>query len=149
MKLFPSCINSSIAMGISNGRLMIYSGSEKPTVLKEVLLNDVVQSVYWGDENVVLVYDGTAEQGEYFMQVYDLTGALVFEKGFDMEYSGITSQNGIITIYNSDELQVFTLDGQERYSGSFGGNVHSIVSTASKYKYLVLFDEAYKVIELE
>lgn len=142
-------MNSSIAMGISNGRLMIYSGSEKPTVLKEVLLNDVVQSVYWGDENVVLVYDGTAEQGEYFMQVYDLTGALVFEKGFDMEYSGITSQNGIITIYNSDELQVFTLDGQERYSGSFGGNVHSIVSTASKYKYLVLFDEAYKVIELE
>lgn len=142
-------MNSSVAMGISNGRLMIYSGSEKPTVLKEILLDDIVQSVYWGDENVVLVYDGTAEQGEYFMQVYDMTGALVFEKGFDMEYTGITSENGIITIYNSDELQVFTLDGQERYSGSFGSNVHSIVSTASKYKYIVLYDEALKVIELE
>ena len=142
-------VNSSIAMGISNGRLMIYSGSEKPTVLKEILLNNVVQSVYWGDENVVLVYDGTADQGEYFMQVYDLTGTLVFEKGFDMEYTGITSEKGIITIYNSDELQVFTLDGRERYSGSFGSNVHSVVSTASKYKYLVLFDEVFKVIELE
>ena len=142
-------MSNNIAMGISNGRLMIYSGSEKPTVLKEILLNDVVQSVYWGDDNVVLVYDGTAEQGENFMQVYDVTGALVFEKGFDMEYSGITSQNGIITIYNNDELQVYTLDGRERYYGSFGGNVHSMVSTASKYKYLVLFDKAYKVIELE
>lgn len=142
-------MNSSIAMGISNGRLMIYSGSEKPTVLKEIMLNDVVRSVYWGDENVVLVYNGTAEQGEYFMQVYDMSGNLVMEKGFDMEYTGITSENGIITIYNRDEVQVFTLDGRKRYTGSLGGSVHTIVSTSTKYKYLVLFDETFKVIELE
>lgn len=142
-------MNSSVAMGISNGRLMIYSGSEKPTVLKEILLSDMVVGAYWGDENVVLVYNGTAEQGEYFMQVYDLTGELVMEMGFDMKYTGITSEKGIITIYNSSELKVFTLDGRERYSGSFGSNVRAIVSTSAKYKYLVLFDESFKVIELE
>lgn len=142
-------MNNATAMGISNGRLMIYSGSEKPTVLKEVFLDSMVRAVYWGDENVVLVYDGTSEQGEYFMQVYDLTGTLVLEKGFDMEYTGITSQNGVVTIYNGSELVAYSLDGRERYSGSFGGNVRAMVSTASKYKYLVLFDESFKVIELE
>ena len=128
---------------------MIYSGTEKPTVLKEILLNDMVRAVYWGDENVVLVYNGTVEQGEYFMQVYDLNGTLVLEKGFDLEYTGITSQNGVVTIYSGDKLLAYSLDGRERYSGSFGNNVRAMASTTSKYKYLVLFDEAFKVIELE
>jgi hypothetical protein len=142
-------MNSSVAMGVANDRLMVYSGSEKPAVLKEVLLNQEVQGVYWGDENVVLVYKGTSEQGKYFIQVYDMTGTLAMEKGFDLEYTGITSQNGIITIYNSNDVLVYTLDGRERYRGDLDSDIKSIVSTSVKYKYLVLCDEEYKVIELE
>lgn len=142
-------MNSSTAMAISNGRLMIYSGSEKPTSLKEIILNETVQAVYWGDENVILVYNGTAEQGKYFMQVYDLEGNLVLEKGFDLEYTNILSQNGIVTIYNGSELLVVTLDGRERFSGSLGGNIRTIEPTSTKYRYLVLFDETFKTIELE
>ena len=142
-------MNSSVAMGISNDRLMVYSGSEKPAVLKEVLLNEEVQGIYWGDENVVLVYKGTSEQGKHFIQVYDMSGALVMEKRFDLEYTGITSQNGIITIYNSNDVLVYTLDGRERYNGNLDSNIKSIVSTSVKYRYLVLCDDAYKVIELE
>ena len=140
-------MNSSVAMGISNDRLMVYSGSEKPAVLKEVLLNEEVQGIYWGDENVVLVYKGTSEQGKHFIQVYDMSGALVMEKRFDLEYTGITSQNGIITIYNSNDVLVYTLDGRERYNGNLDSNIKSIVSTSVKYRYLVLCDDAYKVIE--
>ena len=139
-------MNSNVVMGISNDRLMVYSGSEKPAVLKEVLLNEEVQGVYWGDENVVLVYKGTSEQGKHFIQVYDMTGTLVLEKGFDLEYTGITSQNGIITIYNSNEILVCTLDGRERYSGKWDFNIKSIVPTSVKYKYLVLCEDTYKVI---
>ena len=142
-------MNSSLAAGISNGRLMFYEGSEKPQVLKEILLNDTVQAIFWGDKNVILVYDGTAEQGRYFMQIYDLQGTLILEKGFDMEYTDILSQNEIVTIYNSEEVLVFTLDGKERFKGSLGGCIHTVVTTSKKYRYLVLFEEMYKVIELE
>ena len=83
------------------------------------------------------------------MKVYDLTGTLVLEKGFDIEYTDIQSQNGVITIYNSDEVLVVTLDGRERYKGSLGGSIRKMVSTSTKYKYLVLFENTFKVIELE
>lgn len=142
-------MNESIAMAISNGRLMVYSGSEKPTESKGILLNNTVQAVYWGDENVVLIYNGAADEGRYLMRVYDLTGTLVLEKGFDLEYTDIQSQNGVVTIYNSDEVLVVTLDGRERYSGSLGGSIRKMVSTSTKYKYLILFENTFKVIELE
>ncbi len=142
-------MNNDTAMAISNGRLMIYSGSEKPTSLKEVILNDTVQAVYWGDENVVLVYNGTAAQGRYLMQVYDLEGNLALEKSFDLEYDNIKSQNGIVTIYNSSEVLAVTLDGMERFSGSLGGNIRTMEPTSKKYRYLILFDEAFKIVELE
>ena len=142
-------MNESTAMAISNGRLMVYSGSEKPTESKGILLNNTVQAVYWGDENVVLIYNGAADEGRYLMRVYDLTGTLVLEKGFDLEYTDIQSQNGVVTIYNSDEVLVVTLDGRERYSGSLGGSIRKMVSTSTKYKYLILFENTFKVIELE
>ena len=142
-------LNESTAMAISNGRLMVYSGSEKPTESKGVILNDMVKAVYWGDENVVLIHSGSANQGKYLMRVYDMTGTMVLEKGFDMEYTDIQSQNGIITIYNSDEVLIVTLDGRERYTGNLGGSIRKIVSTSTKYKYLVLLENMFKVIELE
>ncbi len=142
-------MNESTAMAISNGRLMVYSGSEKPTESKGILLNNTVQAVYWGDENAILIHNGAADEGRYLMKVYDLTGTLVLEKGFDIEYTDIQSQNGVITIYNSDEVLVVTLDGRERYEGSLGGSIRKMVSTSTKYKYLVLFENTFKVIELE
>ena len=142
-------MNESTAMAISNGRLMVYSGSEKPTESKGILLNNTVQAVYWGDENAILIHNGAADEGRYLMKVYDLTGTLVLEKGFDLEYTDIQSQNGVITIYNSDEVLVVTLDGRERYKGSLGGSIRKMVSTSTKYKYLILFENTFKVIELE
>ena len=142
-------MNESTAMAISNGRLMVYSGSEKPTESKGILLNNTVQAVYWGDENAILIHNGAADEGRYLMKVYDLTGTLVLEKGFDIEYTDIQSQNGVITIYNSDEVLVVTLDGRERYKGSLGGSIRKMVSTSTRYKYIVLFENTFKVIELE
>lgn len=142
-------MDKNTAMAISNGRLMIYEGAEKPTVLKEVLLSDTLLAAHWGDENVVLIYHGTAEQKKYFMQVYDTKGDLQLEKDFDMDYSDIKSQNGIITIYDSDEVLVYTLDGRERYLGGLGEPIRSIEPTSKKYRYMVLFEESFKIIELE
>jgi len=142
-------IDNDTAMAISGDRLMVYEGGEKPTMLKEILLNDTLLAAHWGDENVVLVYHGTAEQGKYFMQVYDAKGDLKLEKDFDMDYVDIKSQNGIITIYDNDEVLVYTLDGRERYAGGLGGGIRSIEPTSKKYRYMVLFEESYKIMELE
>lgn len=142
-------MNNSTAAAISDGRLMIYSGSEKPTESKVIILKDMVHAVYWGDENVILIYNGTASAERYLMQVYNLNGDMVLEKGFDLDYTDIQSQNGIITIYNANEMLVMTLDGRERYSGSIGGNIRKIAATSRKYRYLVLFENTFKVIELE
>ena len=142
-------MDKDTAMAVSNGRLMIYEGSEKPTVLKEILLSDTLLAAYWGDDNVVLVYHGTAEQKKYVMQVYDSKGDLKMEKDFDMDYTDIKSQNGIITIYDSDELLVYTLDGRERYAGGLGEPLRAIEPTSKKYRYMVLFEDTFKIMELE
>lgn len=141
--------NEKTAMAVSGGRLMIYEGTEKPAVLKEILLNDTIKGVYWGDENVVLVHSGAIGEGRYVMRVYGLSGELLLDRAFDFEYEDIKSQSGIVTLYNDSEMLVYTLDGQERFSGSFGSGVRTIEPTSNKYRYMVLFEDAYKVIELE
>lgn len=142
-------MNNTTAVGISNDRLIFYEGSEKPVAVKDIFFTDTVQAVFWGNENVILVYNGTSQEGRYRMQVYDLSGELILEQGFDLDYSDILSQDNVITVYNSSEILVMTTDGKERFSGSLGDNIRSMEAASSKYKYNVLFEEAYRVIELE
>jgi len=142
-------LNDRVAMAVSTGRLMIYEGTEKPAVLKEILLNDTVKGVYWGDDNVVLVYNGAVGEGKYLMQVYNLAGELVLEQGFDFAYEDIKSENGIVTLFNDSEMLVYTWDGQQRFAGSIGSNMQTVEPTSDKYKYMTLFENIYKVVELE
>jgi len=142
-------LNDRVAMAVSTGRLMIYEGTEKPAVLKEILLNDTVKGVYWGDDNVVLVYNGAVGEGKYLMQVYNLAGELVLEQGFDFAYEDIKSENGIVTLFNDSEMLVYTWDGQQRFAGSIGSNIQTVEPTSDKYKYMTLFENIYKVVELE
>ncbi len=142
-------LNDRVAMAISSDRLMIYEGTEKPEVLKEILLNDILKGVYWGDEHVILVYNGAVGQGKYLMRIYDLQGNLALEQDFSLDYRDIKLKNGIVTIYNESELLIYTLDGKERFTGSLGGNIYTLEPASAKYKYMVLFEEAYKIIELE
>ncbi len=141
--------NDETAVAVSDDRLAFYAGREKPVSLKDVMLNDEIHGIYWGDENVILIQYGTGGEGKYLMKVYDLSGELVLEKNIQMEYKDIRSQNGIITIYNEEEVQVMTLDGRVRYKGSLGSGVNTMLPTSKKYRYLVLFDKTFKVIELE
>lgn len=142
-------MDNQTAVAVSNERLAFFCGKEKPVSLKDVMFNEEIHGIYWGDEHVILIQYGTGNEGRYLMKVYDLSGNLVLEKGIQMEYTDIQSQNGIITIYNEKQLQVLTLDGRVRYEGSFGTNVEKIISTSRKYRYLVLSDGVFQVIGLE
>lgn len=142
-------MTNSVAMAISDGRFMVYEGTEKPILIKSVMLNDAPKAVYWGDEYAALVYNGTAGQSKYQIQIFDLAGEVVQEIALNSEYSDIKIQNGIVTIYDSDEILVYTLDGKQRFSGNFGESVLAVEPTSKKYRYMVLGEENYRIIELE
>ncbi|MCD7807635.1 MAG: DUF5711 family protein [Lachnospiraceae bacterium] len=142
-------LSNSVAVAVSDGSIIFYEGSEKPVVSQLNLVNEDINAVYWGDDCVGLVFDGTSSEGKYLLRLYDTGGSKILETWFDMDYSDIQIDSGIITIYNDAECLVLTTDGKERYSGNLGGTVLFMSPTSKKYRYNVLLEDEFKVVELE
>ncbi len=142
-------LSNSVAVAVSDGSIITYEGSEKPVVSQVNYLTDDISAVYWGDNYVALVFEAVSSEGNYLLRLYDTGGTVALETAFDLDYTDIQIASGVITIYNDTECLVMTTDGRERYSGNLGGTVLFMSPTSKKYRYNVLFENEFKVVELE
>ncbi|MCD8131063.1 MAG: DUF5711 family protein [Lachnospiraceae bacterium] len=142
-------LSNSVAVAVSDGSIIFYEGSEKPQVTQMNLVNEDISAVYWGDDCVGLVFDSAGSDGKYLLRLYNTGGSKILETSFDLEYSDIQIDSGVITIYNDADCLVLTTDGKERYSGNLGGTVLFMSPTSRKYRYNVLLEDEFKVVELE
>ena len=142
-------LSNSVAAAVSDGSIMFYEGSEKPVLSQTNLLSDEISAVFWGDDCVALVFDAASGESDYLLRLYDTDGSLALETSFALDYTDIQIESGVITIYNNTECLVMTTDGRERYSGNLGGTVLFMSPTSKKYRYNVLLENEFKVVELE
>ncbi len=142
-------LSNSVAVAVSDGSIITYEGSEKPVVSQVNYLTDDISAVYWGDNYVALVFEAVSSEGNYLLRLYDTGGTVALETAFDLDYTDIQIASGVITIYNDTECLVMTTDGRERYNGNLGGTVLFMSPTSKKYRYNVLFENEFKVVELE
>ncbi len=142
-------LSNSVAVAVSDGSIIFYEGSEKPVVSQVNLLSDEISAVFWGDDCVALVFDAASGVSDYLLRVYNTDGSLALSTSFALDYTDIQIESGVITIYNNAECLVMTKDGMERYSGSLGGTVLFMSPTSKKYRYNVLLENEFKVVELE
>ncbi len=142
-------LSNSVAVAVSDGSIITYEGSEKPVVSQVNYLTDDISAVYWGDNYVALVFKAASSEGNYLLRLYDTGGTVALETAFDLDYTDIQIASGVITIYNDTDCLVMTTDGRERYSGNLGGTVLFMSPTSKKYRYNVLLENEFKVVELE
>ena len=144
-------MNADKAFAISNGRIMFFSGSEKPIGGNADLLgDDQVMSVFHNDSYVGLVIPEESGEGRYRLQVYNSSGNKLLgkkdEKGvstcyFDMDYTDILFTNKQIVIYNEEEYMLMDMNGRLKYKGEFDEPVRTMIPTGSMSKfYLVTKD---------
>ena len=128
---------------------MFYSGAQKPVSVAENLTNDTVQSIYYGDEYVGLVYISNESSNRYRLDVYHKSGELKQSIEFDMEYRDILFHNDQIIIYNESECSIYSIGGTEKYSGQFEKTVLVLIPQNNAYRYMVVTPESVDTVELQ
>ncbi|MFI3238934.1 MAG: DUF5711 family protein [Lachnospiraceae bacterium] len=141
-------MDDEYAVAVANDRIMFYYGSEKPTMLKEVLINQEIQSVYIGSEAVALVFKNVSAEGDNYITLYSKKGEVLLQKGTDFDFVDVEIENDLITMYNQSECLVWSFSGDEKYSGGIGANVLKMFTTSDKYSYNIVTEDEVKVVEL-
>ena len=146
---FTRFLDNKTAIAVSDDRIMFYSGAQKPVSIAENLVSDDIQSVYYGEEYIGLVFNSTESSNRYRMDVYNKAGQLVQTIEFDIEYTDIVFHNDQIIIYNETICFIYNSNGVQKYAGNFNKSALTLIPLSSGYRYMVVTPDSIDTIELK
>lgn len=142
-------MNDTLAFAVADGRLMFYSGAQKPVSAAEVLFDKEVQAVYYNERYVALVYLNQSGETKYQMDVYSPDGNKKLTLTYDMESQNILLDKESIVLYGKDECLIYSMDGIQKYSGNYEKMINLMIPTSSAYKYTVVTQDSIDVVQLK
>lgn len=142
-------LDNKSLFAVSDERIMFYSGAQKPMVAAESLISDSIQSVYYGEEYVGLVFISNESSNRYRLDVYHKSGEFKQSIEFDIEYSDILFHGDQIIIYNESECHIYNSSGVEKYGGRFDRTVLVMIPQSTQYRYMIVTPDSIDTIELQ
>mgnify|MGYP002768708903 FL=1 len=142
-------MNNDTAFAVGDSRLMIYTGSQKPVTAGEYLYEEEIQSVFYSDKYVGLVFLSDQTESKYRIDVYNTSAAKVGSYYFDVDYTDIFFEDDDMVIYNDAECQIFMTDGVEKYHGNFNKSVRLMLPAGGSYKYYLVTENTIDTIQLK
>lgn len=142
-------LNNTTSFALADNRLVIYKGKQIPTSQAEVLLQDEVQSIYYNEDYIGLVYLNASGDSKYRMDIYNDTGKVVMSKKFDMDYTDIFFHGDCIVVYNESECLISNMKGKEKFNGKFKTTVETLIPTSKISEFITITSDKIATIELK
>lgn len=142
-------MNDSTAFAVGDGCLMIYEGSQKPMEKAQYHFDGEVQAVYNSDSYIGLVFRTEDGEGIYRMDVYDTSAQKVGSYYIGIEYTDIFFEQDGFVAYNDTECQIITLEGIEKFNGTFSEQISLMLPASGAYRYVVATGSAIETIQLK
>lgn len=142
-------MDNETMFAVGDGRLMIYKGSQIPVSEAEFLYDQEIQSVFYSDKYIGLVFPSEDAESKYRMDVYSNKAEKVGSYHFNVNYNDILFGQDTFTAYNETDCVVMTLEGKEKYNGHFSKSVDLMIPTGSAYKYLLITENSIDTIQLK
>lgn len=142
-------MNNNAAFAVSDDRIIFFQGSEKPSNVASNLIKEEIQSIYYNENYVGLVFRNQTGESIYRLDVYDTGGNKAHSQFFDIEYTDIIFNKDQIIIYNDMDCQICNIKGVDKFTGEFEKPVALLVPTTATYRYTVVTSSSIDVMELK
>lgn len=142
-------MNNETMFAVGDGRLMFFKGDQIPVSAREDILNEEVQSVFYNENYVGLVFLSDDANARYRMDVYNTETEKIGSYYFDIEYNDIFFGEDNFVVYNETECAIMTFAGMEKYNGNFSKTVDLMLPVGSAYKYILVTEQSIDTIQLK
>lgn len=142
-------MNDTTAFAVGDSCLMIYSGGQKPVEKAQYHFNEEVQSVYYSDSYIGMIFRSEQENVQYRMDVYDAEASKVGSYDINIEYTDVFFEQDRFVAYNDRECLIVNLDGVEKFSGTFTKQVRLMLPAKGAYRYVLVTDTSIDTIQLK
>lgn len=144
---FLAFLNNDTSFAVADNRLVIYGGGQRPKSVADVLLNEEIQSIFYNESHIGLVFLDTTGNGKYRLDVYNTSGLVETSLYFDMDYKDIIFRKDNIIIYNETQCLLANMNGVERFNGDFQ-TPYLLFAPIRGNRYLAVSQESIDIIEM-
>lgn len=137
------------SFAIGNNKFEIYSGTQKPECVFDTKLDSEVESVFYSENYIGLVYKDISKDKPYHIDVYNTSGDIIDSEDFALDYTDIMFNKDLIIIYNANECLMYNLNGLVKYNGLFKNSIIKMIPTNNKVKYLFVSGSKTDEIQLK
>lgn len=142
-------MDNDSAFAVSDDRIVFFSGVERPTNIASNLLEEEIQSIYYNENYVGLVFNNQSGESAYRLDVYNSSGSKIGSQFFDIEYTDIVFSKDQIIIYSDTECQISNIKGVDKFIGNFEKSTSLLIPTGSMYRYIAVTADSVDTIELK
>ena len=144
---FLAFLNNDTSFAVADNRLVIYGGGQRPKSVADVLLNEEIQSIFYNESHIGLVFLDTTGNGKYRLDVYTTSALVETSLFFDMDYKDIIFRKDDIIIYNETQCLLANMNGVERFNGDFQ-TPYLLFAPIRGNRYLAASQESIDIIEM-
>lgn len=138
------------AAAIRDNGVTLYKGAQIPAESFTTDEETEIVSCFVSESSVGLVTANREENSDdpYRLKLYNFSGKLIADKGFQAEYTTIRADGERILLYNDKQLSIFDLSGHEKFHGVIEEGAIQDVCTISKDRFLVVMNESIATIKI-
>ena len=142
-------MNGESSFAVADNRLMFYQGRQKPENIANIMIDNEIQSVYYNEKHVGLVFRNMTGETTYSLDIYDALGNKEQTIHFNQEYNDIMFREEAIIIYNDEECAIYDWEGREKYQGIFKERVECILPLGNIARYILVTSDSIQMIKLQ
>lgn len=137
------------AVAIGDSSAYIFTGASKPALQKTIEFDKEVQSVFYDNDKIGIVFANPGEENPYKVQVYKPGGSKTVDIGIDIDYSDICFAGENILAYNGNQCKLYSELGFCRFDYSFDNRIYQIAPVSGGARYVLVTGDEAKVIKLK
>lgn len=142
-------LNESTVVAFCDNKAVVYEMKEIPSKIFETDdYESTIKSVAWDDSYISIVSENESD-AKRTLNTYSLNGKKTGNYSLEMNYKNILMSGEDIILYNDNELQIITKNGNEKIRMVNGENISHILPYADDNKLFLVDTDYINLIKLE
>lgn len=143
-------VSNSRMIGMGTGRVLVFDGTQKPELSKEILIEEEILSCFYNEKYVGIVYSNMDEDELWHIKVMDFRGSVIMENDTSVAYNKIEFlSNDEICVTSSTECQLFTTHSIKKFSYTFDKELYKVFAGNTDQNYTFIFKDTIEEVKLK
>lgn len=148
--IFPEVkfVTNDKAVGFGDGRLSIYHIEKTPSLIKDIEINEEINSIFYSEEYVGMVLKNLDGEEKYLLVVYDLEGNRILNLKNNYEHKNIMIKGKDIIMTGDNTVHIVTLEGKLRLNLELDKNLEYFFPTENRREYILIDNLEMQLVKL-